>query len=224
MPTSTSDLARLRRPSRRTNPHVLSVAVVILHSAQAIEFSPAALLDGIPNISDFVGRYPARPVDPPRRRHPDGRDPRARGHRPLRSVVPRAARGASLRAHGVRGGLATHAARTSITITRAIPEPMWALPFVSAIGIGPLAGTLAIVIGSATGRALLFAGIFETKDMLTWEAAVPRPAPPAGEKTRVRPAGRRHRPLAPDAAALRRGQGPYRHCRGPSAGDRRRRS
>lgn len=171
-PMSTSDLAALRRPSWQTGAGVLVAAVVILWSAQATEFSAAALLDGIPHITDFVGRmFP-----------------------PDLSILPTAVTlmgetlaiavigttvgvllalpWALLAARSVFGqAWLHHAARTSINVTRAIPELMWALLFVSAVGLGPLAGTLAIIIGSAAGMARLFADIFETMDMRAWEAA-----------------------------------------------------
>ncbi len=61
--------------------------------------------------------------------------------------------------------------RFAVNIVRAIPELMWALLFVSAVGLGPLAGTMAIIVGTAAGVGRLFADIFEAADMKAWEAA-----------------------------------------------------
>lgn len=171
-PASMSDLAALRRPSWQTGAGILAVAVVILGSAHATEFSLPALADGLPNIADFVGRmFP-----------PDlailSTAVSLMGETLAIAVIGTAVGvllalpWALLAARSVFGqAWLHHAARASINVTRAVPELMWALLFVSAVGLGPLAGTLAIIIGSAAGMARLFADIFETMDMRAWEAA-----------------------------------------------------
>ncbi|KOS58158.1 phosphonate ABC transporter, permease protein PhnE [Rhodococcus rhodochrous] len=169
---TTAELAALRRPSWHTTAGVLVAAAVLLGSAQATEFSIAALLDGIPNITDFIGRMfpPDLSILPTA--------VTLMGETLAIAVIGTAA-GVALALPWTLLGARTvvgqpwlhHLARTSINITRAIPELMWALLFVSAVGLGPLAGTLALVIGSAAGMARLFADIFETMDMRAWEAA-----------------------------------------------------
>lgn len=169
---STTDLAALRRPSWQTAAGVVIVSTVLLWAAGATEFSVAALLDGIPNIADFVGRmFPPDLAILPTAIALMGET--------LAIAVIGTAVGvlfaipwALLAARSVFDqAWLHHAARGSINLTRAIPELMWALLFVSAVGLGPLAGTLAIIIGSAAGMARLFADIFETTDMRAWEAA-----------------------------------------------------
>ncbi|WP_280345025.1 phosphonate ABC transporter, permease protein PhnE [Nocardia neocaledoniensis] len=169
---STSDLAALRRPSWPTVAGVLAAAVVVLWSAETTEFSLDALVDGLPNIVDFVGRmFPPDLSILPTAVH-------LMGETLAIAVIGTAVGGALALPWALLGARSVfgqvwlhHAARTSINITRAIPELMWALLFVSAVGLGPLAGALAIIIGSAAGMARLFADIFETMDMRAWEAA-----------------------------------------------------
>jgi phosphonate transport system permease protein len=60
--------------------------------------------------------------------------------------------------------------RTLVNVVRAVPELMLALLFVSAVGLGALAGTLAITIATAAGMARLFADIFESADRRAWDA------------------------------------------------------
>lgn len=61
--------------------------------------------------------------------------------------------------------------RMAINFVRSIPELMWALLFVSAVGLGAMAGTLALIVGTTAGVARLLADIFEAADMRAWEAA-----------------------------------------------------
>ncbi len=51
--------------------------------------------------------------------------------------------------------------RVVLNIVRSIPELVWALIFVSAVGLGPFAGTLALVLGSVGSLAKIFAESIE---------------------------------------------------------------
>jgi phosphonate transport system permease protein len=51
--------------------------------------------------------------------------------------------------------------RVVLNIIRSIPELVWALIFVSAVGLGPFAGTLALVLGSVGSLAKVFAESIE---------------------------------------------------------------
>lgn len=51
--------------------------------------------------------------------------------------------------------------RVVLNIIRSIPELVWALIFVSAVGLGPFAGTLALVLGSVGSLAKIFAESIE---------------------------------------------------------------
>lgn len=60
-----------------------------------------------------------------------------------------------------RGGLAAWLARRSLEFARTVPDLVWALIFVFAFGLGPLAGALAIFVHSAGAQGKLFADVNE---------------------------------------------------------------
>jgi phosphonate transport system permease protein len=51
--------------------------------------------------------------------------------------------------------------RVVLNVIRSIPELVWALLFVSAVGLGPFAGTLALVMGSVGSLSKIFAETIE---------------------------------------------------------------
>ncbi|MEO3472580.1 phosphonate ABC transporter, permease protein PhnE [Roseomonas sp. CAU 1739] len=65
--------------------------------------------------------------------------------------------------------LAYHLARRSLEAMRTVPEIVYALIFVWAFGIGPLAGILAIAVHSAGANGKLFAEAIENADLKSWE-------------------------------------------------------
>jgi phosphonate transport system permease protein len=81
-------------------------------------------------------------------------------------ATPRLFRGARIAAEA-RGGwapallLAHLGARTVLRLFRAVPDLLWALLFVVAVGLGPRAGTLAIAVSYAGVLGRVFADIFE---------------------------------------------------------------
>lgn len=169
---SVAEQARLRRPSALTVIGALAAAGVVLASARTSELSLGAIAAGVPNLADFVSRmFPPDPAE-------------------LGTAVVLMWETLGIAVTGTFFGVmlavpcALVAARTVfpnpwlrqparllINAVRAIPELMWALLFVSAVGLGPLAGTLAIIVGTAAGVARLYADIFEAADMRAWEAA-----------------------------------------------------
>jgi phosphonate transport system permease protein len=58
-----------------------------------------------------------------------------------------------------------HAARWVIAICRAVPDLVWALLFVTAVGLGPFAGSLALTIHSVGMLGRLLAEVIEDMDM-----------------------------------------------------------
>ncbi len=73
------------------------------------------------------------------------------------------------------------AARLLLNLMRSVPELVWALVFVRAFGLGPLAGVLAIGVGYAGVLGKVFAEILESAprapaDALAWAGAPPRRA------------------------------------------------
>ncbi|CAH0215450.1 phosphonate ABC transporter, permease protein PhnE [Roseomonas sp. CECT 9278] len=67
-------------------------------------------------------------------------------------------------------GLVYHATRRFLEALRTVPEIVYALIFVWAFGIGPLAGILAIALHSAGANGKLFAEAIENADLRPWEA------------------------------------------------------
>lgn len=67
--------------------------------------------------------------------------------------------------HGRRRGAALHhAARAVLTLLRAVPEVVWALVFVRALGLGPGAGVLALAITYGGMLGKVYAEILESSD------------------------------------------------------------
>ena len=60
--------------------------------------------------------------------------------------------------------------RAILNVMRSIPELIWALIFVSAVGLGPFAGTLALVAGSVGSLSKVFAESIESIDPKPVEA------------------------------------------------------
>ena len=60
--------------------------------------------------------------------------------------------------------------RAVMNVMRSIPELIWALIFVSAVGLGPFAGTLALVAGSVGSLSKVFAESIESIDPKPVEA------------------------------------------------------
>lgn len=65
--------------------------------------------------------------------------------------------------------LVFHLARRTLEAMRTVPEIVYALIFVWAFGIGPLAGILAIALHSAGANGKLFAEAIENADLKAWE-------------------------------------------------------
>jgi phosphonate transport system permease protein len=73
---------------------------------------------------------------------------------------------ALLAAHNTSPSRVTyHLARSVIAICRAVPDLVWALIFVTAVGLGPFAGALALTIHSIGMLGRLLAEVIEDMDM-----------------------------------------------------------
>jgi len=64
----------------------------------------------------------------------------------------------------VRAGVARQAARSVLMVLRAIPEIVWALIFVRALGLGPAAGVLALAITYGGMLGKVYAEVLESTD------------------------------------------------------------
>ena len=63
-----------------------------------------------------------------------------------------------------RGETVRHLARAALTLLRAVPEVVWALLFVRALGLGPAAGVLALAITYGGMLGKVYAEILESTD------------------------------------------------------------
>jgi len=68
------------------------------------------------------------------------------------------------------GVIVSRLARAVLGFLRAVPDLMWALLFVAAVGLGPLAGTLALTISYAGMLGRVYADVFEHVDPQPLEA------------------------------------------------------
>jgi phosphonate transport system permease protein len=66
-------------------------------------------------------------------------------------------------------GIVTFTVRRCFEIARTVPELVWALIFVFAFGVGPLAGVLAIALHSIGSLGKLYSEAIENADMRPWE-------------------------------------------------------
>jgi phosphonate transport system permease protein len=64
----------------------------------------------------------------------------------------------------LRGELGRHLARAVLTLLRAVPEVVWALVFVRALGLGPASGVLALAITYGGMLGKVYAEILESSD------------------------------------------------------------
>lgn len=71
-----------------------------------------------------------------------------------------------------------HAARAALSLTRALPELVWALVFVSAVGLGPLPGVLALALVTVGFMGKLFAEALEVVDIRAVEGVAAHGARP----------------------------------------------
>ena len=149
----------------------VAAAALLLWSAQGAGWSFAELSRGGPYLVDFFAR--AWPPSP------------ARFDSILRAMLETAQMAlfgtalgialslplAILAARGMVGSVALYAAsRAVIAICRAVPDLVWALVFVIAVGLGPFAGTLAIAVDTVGFCGRFFAEAMEDADKNPQEA------------------------------------------------------
>jgi phosphonate transport system permease protein len=68
------------------------------------------------------------------------------------------------------GALASRLSRAVLGFLRAVPDLVWALLFVAAVGLGPLAGTLALTVSYTGMLGRVYADVFEHVDSQPLEA------------------------------------------------------
>lgn len=174
------DPARLRR---RTGAVLLLVFILgaLAWSMAGTEFTVARFQNALPNMAEFLGRmWPpdlawnpseARPFSPPLRLALEA----------IAITLQISLLGTALGAAGafLAGLLAAenltphwvhHPLKVFLALLRSVPVILLALLFVTAIGLGPLPGVLAIALHSMGMLGKLYAEEFETADPGVWEA------------------------------------------------------
>jgi phosphonate transport system permease protein len=68
------------------------------------------------------------------------------------------------------GAVASRLSRALLGFLRAVPDLVWALLFVAAVGLGPLAGTLALIVSYSGMLGRVYADVFEHVDSQPLEA------------------------------------------------------
>jgi phosphonate transport system permease protein len=170
----------LRDPAARGRLGALVAAIVVLWPLLVLaEFRPAALFEaGHLQVMAISCAASCRPRPRPTSSPPRPRDARDAGdrHRRHRARVRdrRAARGAREPGAGGladrpgpgrrRGALLRPATRAVLTVLRAIPEVVWALVFVRALGLGPGAGVLALAVTYGGMLGKVYTEILESGD------------------------------------------------------------
>lgn len=150
---------------------LLLLAALLVQSIMAVEFNPIALAEGLPDLANLISRMLPPDLESA---------PRAAGA--ALETVQMALVGtlasailsvplAFLAARNVTPNrILYYASRSFVVFTRAIPDLIWALLFVAAVGLGPFPGTLAIAIHSIGMLGKLYAESIEEIDPCQVEA------------------------------------------------------
>lgn len=161
-----ADRLRLSRPFGLPTPRGAAlwviVAVVLVWAGMGAGFNPDKLLSGIPNMGNFLGRL-----------FPPTFDKFGIIIKLLVETLQMALVGTVLGAlaslllsFGAASNIAPRWVYTScravLNVLRSVPELIFALMFVSAVGLGPFAGILAIVLGSVGSIGKVYAEAMES--------------------------------------------------------------
>lgn len=161
-----ADRLRLSRPFGLPTPRGAAlwaiIAVVLIWAGMGAGFNPEKLLSGIPNMGNFLGRL-----------LPPTFDKFGIIVKLLVETLQMALVGTVLGAlaslllsFGAASNIAPRWVYTScravLNVLRSIPELIFALMFVSAVGLGPFAGILAIVLGSIGSIGKVYAEAMES--------------------------------------------------------------
>ncbi|NWL35146.1 phosphonate ABC transporter, permease protein PhnE [Paenarthrobacter nitroguajacolicus] len=161
-----ADRLRLSRPFGLPTPRGAAlwviIAVVLIWAGMGAGFNPEKLLTGIPNMGNFLGRL-----------FPPTFDKFGIIVKLLVETLQMALVGTVLGAlaslllsFGAASNIAPRWVYTScravLNVLRSIPELIFALMFVSAVGLGPFAGILAIVLGSVGSIDKVYAEAMES--------------------------------------------------------------
>ncbi|MCX8134304.1 MAG: phosphonate ABC transporter, permease protein PhnE [Roseococcus sp.] len=172
---------RLERPSPLAFALLVGAAALVLSSFQGVGFSLAELWAGLPQMARILGEM-----------LPPAHD---RWDRVLASLIEtfHMALAGTLLGVLLSVPLAVlacraltpswplrAAARSLIALFRTVPDLVWALLFVVAVGLGPFAGTLALMVDTMGYAARFFAEAMEEQDKGPQEALAAAGAPRSG--------------------------------------------
>jgi phosphonate transport system permease protein len=172
---------RLERPSALSFALLVAAAALVVSSFQGVGFSVTELWAGLPQMARIVGEM-----------LPPAHD---RWDRVLASLIETFHMALSGTVLGVLlsvplAVLACRsltpswplraAARSLIALFRTVPDIVWALIFVVAVGLGPFAGTLALMVDTMGYAARFFADAMEEQDKGPQEALTAAGAPRSG--------------------------------------------
>jgi phosphonate transport system permease protein len=162
---------RFERPSALALALWIGAAAFLIASLQGIGFSASALLGGVPHMGRILGE-----MFPPslERVAPVGRALLETFQMALAGTAAGVALSLPLAVLATRhlspNVLVYQAARSLIALFRTVPDLVWALFFVVAVGLGPFAGTLAIMIDIVGFCGRFFAEAMEEADRGPQEA------------------------------------------------------
>ena len=144
---------------------LLLAGAFVVWSVLAVNFSPVTFVRGLPDLANLVGRmFPPSTESVPRAALASLQTLQMA----LVGTLIAAALSvplAFLAAQNIApSSLLYYASRSFIVFTRAIPDLIWALIFVSAVGLGPFPGTLAIAVHSIGMLGKLYAEAIEEID------------------------------------------------------------
>ncbi|WP_116050253.1 phosphonate ABC transporter, permease protein PhnE [Amycolatopsis palatopharyngis] len=171
-----TDTAReeLPRAPRRGRPSpvavVVTVLLVVVHvlAWQATEFSPAALIDGWRGMTDFAGQALPPDFDWVTVLGPSVEAAAVTLYIGLLGTtfsIPSALVLAVLASRATTRSAALYqASRSVLSFLRAVPDVVFALIFVTAVGLGPFAGVLALVLHNTGVMGKLWAEAMEETD------------------------------------------------------------
>ena len=128
---------------------LLLLGAILVQSVLAVEFSPVAFARGLPDLANLVSRmFPPDLAFAPTAAAAALETVQMALVGTLASAVVSVPLAFLAASNVAPNRIVYYASRSFVVFTRAIPDLIWALIFVSAVGLGPFPGTLAIAIHS----------------------------------------------------------------------------
>ena len=162
---------RFERPSPLAFALVMGAAAFLIASLHSIGFSASGFLSGVPNMGRMLGEMFPPSIE---RVGPVGKALLETFQMALVGTVAGVLLSLPLAVLATRHlaphAVLYHAARALIALFRTVPDLVWALFFVVAVGLGPFAGTLAVMVDIIGFCGRFFAEAMEEADRGPQEA------------------------------------------------------